>query len=77
MSKKGCIGTLFLLHHIIKGVMGMNPSNTFSSGVHALALSIANQLNDAELALFAAALTQLADTLAVIAVCRTNEQNHS
>ena len=55
----------------------MNLSNTFSSGVHALALSIANQLNDAELALFAAALTQLADTLAVIAVCRTNEQNHS
>lgn len=55
----------------------MNPSNTFSSGIHALALSIANQLNDAELALFAAALTQHADTLAVIAVCRTNEENQA
>lgn len=49
----------------------MNQANTFATGVHSLALAIASELNDAQLALCAAVLTQLGDILATIAVCRS------
>ena len=48
----------------------MNNPNSIATAVHGLALAVADQLDDDQLALCAAVLTQLADTLATIAVCR-------
>ncbi len=48
----------------------MNNPNSIAAAVNGLALAVANQLDDEQLALCAAVLTQLADTLATIAVCR-------
>ena len=46
-----------------------NP-NAFATAVHTLAVSIANQLGDEDLALYAAIFAQLGDVLETIAVCR-------
>lgn len=50
--------------------MQENP-NTLATAVHTLAVSMANQLNDEDLALYGAIFSQLGDVLETIAVCRS------